>query len=177
MKKVVITCGLIAGGIVSGLMAISMVMYTRNPDINHSYVIGYASMILAFSLVFVGIKMFRDKHNGGAVSFGKAFMIGFYISLIASTMYVAVWALEYKYVFPDFMEKYSIQTINQIKAAGKSQAEIDAKLKEMAMYRDMYKNPVFFTLLTYAEILPIGLVISLISALILKKTKKEPIAN
>lgn len=169
MKKIVIICGLISGAIVSGLMGISMFMYTKNPDYNASYVTGYATMILAFSLIFVGIKIFRDKHNGGSISFGKAFRMGLYITLITSTIYVATWAVEYNYVFPDFMEKYSAHMISEVKASGASQAKMDAKLKEMAMYRDMYKNPLFFTLLTYAEILPVGLIVSLIAALILKK--------
>ena len=101
------------------------------------------------------------------------FLIGLYIVPIASTMYVAVWAVEYKYLYPDFMEKYSARMVTELKASGVAQAKMDAKLKEMAMYKDMYKNPFYFTLLTYAEILPVGLVVSLISALILKKKKKE----
>ena len=173
MKKIVMICGLISGGIVSGLMGLSMLMYNNNSDLKHSEVLGYATMILAFSLIFVGIKMFRDKHNGGTVTVGKGFLIGLYITLIASTMYVAVWALEYKYVFPDFMEKYSAQMISQVKSSGASPDKVDATLKQMAMYRDMYKNPVFFTLMTYAEILPVGLVISLVSALILKRSDKK----
>lgn len=175
MKKIVIVCGLIAGAIVASLMGISMLMYNNHPDSEHSMMLGYATMLLAFSLIFVGIKIFRDKHNGGTVSFGKGFMIGLYITLIASTIYVAVWALEYKYVFPDFMEKYSAGVVAKAKASGLSQDKLDAQLKEMAMYRDMYKNPVFFTVLTYAEILPVGLIVSAIAALILKrKNKGEP---
>ena len=174
MKKVVLTCGLISGAIVSGMMAIGTTLCVKNAGYKSSEVIGYTSMILAFSLVFVGIKMFRDKYNGGSVTFGKAFMVGFYISLIASTMYVLAWSIEYNYIFPDFMDKYSAHMIENAKATGKSQASIDATVKQMDMYKGMYKNPLFFVLLTYAEILPVGLVVSLISALILKiKDKKN----
>jgi uncharacterized protein DUF4199 len=172
MKKIVIVCGLISGGIVSALMGISIFIVDEHRDYNTSMVIGYATMVLAFSLIFAGIKIFRDKYNGGVVSFGKAFLAGLYISLIASTIYVATWALEYKYVFPDFMEKYSAHMIKEVKASGAGEAQVAEKLKQMNAYSDMYKNPMFFTLMTYAEILPVGIIISLISALILKRKNK-----
>jgi hypothetical protein len=172
MKKIVIVCGLISGGIVSALMGIGILVINEEKAYNTSMIIGYASMLLAFSLVFVGIKMFRDKHNGGVISFGKAFLMGVYISLIASTIYVAAWAVEYKYVFPDFMDKYAARTIREVKASGATEAQVAEKLKQMDMYRDMYKNPLFFTVMTYAEILPVGIIVSLIAALILKRKNK-----
>jgi len=171
MKKVVITCGLIAGAISVALMGIGIGLFDKNHT-ETSEIIGYTSMLLSASLIFVGIKIFRDKHNGGIVSFGKAFLIGLYISLIASTIYVAAWALEYKFIFPDFLDNYSAIMIAKAKASGAGPEKIAAQLKQLAMYRDMYKNPIFFTLLTYAEYLPVGLIISLIAALILKKSSK-----
>jgi hypothetical protein len=169
MKKIVIVCGIVSGAIVSALMAVELALGSCSSDFKYSELLGYSAMVLAFSLIFVGVKMYRDKHSDGVVSFGKAFRIGLLISLIASTIYVAVWAVEYKYWMPDFLDKYSAHMVTKIKASGMSQDKVDAKLKEMAMYKDMYKNPLFFTLMTYAEILPVGIVISLISALILKR--------
>jgi hypothetical protein len=169
MKKTVIVCGFVSGAIVSGMMAIGLALGTCDADFKYSELVGYTSMILAFSLIFAGVKMYRDKHNGGVVSFGKAFTIGFLISLIASTIYVAVWAVEYKYLVPDFMEKYSAHMVRKVKASGISQDKMDAQFKEMLKYKEMYKNPLFFTLMTYAEILPVGILVSLISALILKR--------
>lgn len=132
-------------------------------------VVGYTVMILAFSLIFVGIKNFRDKYNNGLVSFGSAFKIGAYITLVASTMYVVAWLFEYYLFIPDFMDVYSEHVINQAKTSGASLSEISSKTEEMAGYKEMYRNPFFVVLLTYTEVLPIGLVVSAISALILKK--------
>jgi hypothetical protein len=173
MKKTVLTYSLLSGAIITAIMGISAYWYSSHPDFEFKFgeIIGYGSMILTFSMIFVAIKAFRDKFNNGEVSFGKAFLIGLYISLIASTVYVAVWALEYHYLYPDFMEKYAAHAVAELKASGMPQDKMDAKLKEMAGYRDMYKNPIFFTLMTYAEILPVGIVVSLICALILKKKK------
>jgi hypothetical protein len=172
MKKTIIVHGIIAGIIVSFLMLSSLVYYSHcngNADYGGSMLIGYASMLIAFSLVFVGIRNYRDKYNEGVISFGNAFKIGIMIVLIASTFYVVTWLIDYFYFIPDFMEKYSAHALDKLKASGASQIEIDKQAKEMANFAKMYKNPFFNAMITYAEILPVGLVVTLISALILKR--------
>jgi hypothetical protein len=177
MKKNIIIYGLIAGAIVSALMLFSVNYFSHcegNVDYGTSMLIGYASMLLAFSLVFVGIRNYRDKYNGGVISFGKAFKIGLMIILIASTMYVIAWLIDYFFFIPDFMEKYSAHELDRLKASGASQIEINEQTKKMASFGKMYKNPFFNALMTYVEILPIGLIVTLISSLILKrKTAKN----
>jgi hypothetical protein len=172
MKKNIIVCGLIAGGIVAGVLSCSLLMSNGTMDFENGMLLGYASMLLAFSLVYVGIKNARDKYGDGVISFGGAFKTGFYISLIASTMYVLVWLIAYYFFIPDFMDKYATHALKQAQESGLSQLEIDKKAAEMLQYKEMYKNPLFVILLTYMEILPIGLVICAISALILKRKTK-----
>lgn len=172
MKKNIIVYGIIAGIIVSVIMLISVNSVSHqegNFDYNSSLLVGYASMLIAFSLVYVGIRNYRNKYNNGVISFGKAFKIGIIIVLIASTMYVVAWLIEYFYFIPDFMEKYSAHTLENLKASGAGQAEIDKQAKEMADFATMYKNPFFNAMMTYLEILPVGLVVTLISSLILKR--------
>jgi hypothetical protein len=169
MRKITIIYGLISGTISASLMAIGMNMCYTDPNYEHSMVVGYASMLLAFSLIFVAVKMFRDKENNGVVTLGQAFRIGLYISLIASTMYVVTWAILYNYFMPDFMVKYNAHEMELLKTSHASAAEIAEKTKNMKMAADWYKSPLFFTVLTYLEILPVGLIVSLICALILKK--------
>ncbi|MFN0187999.1 MAG: DUF4199 domain-containing protein [Bacteroidia bacterium] len=172
MKKNIIIYGLIAGIVVSVSM-LSSVNYLShcegNVDYNTSMLIGYASMLIAFSMVFVGIRNYRDKYNEGVVSFGKAFKIGITIVFIASTMYVCAWLVDYFFFIPDFMEKYSAHMIDQLKASGANQIEIDQQTKEMESFGKMYQNPFFNAMMTYAEILPVGLIVTLISSLILKR--------
>ena len=131
-------------------------------------------MIIAFSLIYIAVKNYRDKQNNGYISFGKAFKIGLLIALIASTMYVVVWAIMYNFFMPDFMEVYSQQMLEQAEA-NLTGAELEAKKAEMEKYKEWYKNPVFFTLLTYTEILPVGIVVALITALILKRKRKDTV--
>jgi hypothetical protein len=178
MKKNILIYGLIAGAVVSILMLFNVNYISHcegNVDYDTSLLIGYASMLIAFSLVFVGIRNYRNKYNGGVISFGKAFKTGILIVLIASTIYVAAWLIAYFFFMPDFAEKYSAQMLNELKASGASQLDIDKETKEMANLVRMLKNPFFNAMMTYAEILPVGLVVTLISSLILKrKTTKDP---
>jgi hypothetical protein len=172
MKKNIIVYGLIAGVVVSILMLAGVNYLSHcegNVDYNTSMLIGYASMLIAFSLVFIGIRNYRDKYNGGIISFGKAFKIGILIVLVASTIYVAAWLVDYFFFIPDFMEKYSAHMLDELKASGASQIEIDKQVKEMARFSTMYKNPFFNAMMTYAEILPVGLIVTLISSFILKR--------
>ncbi len=177
MKKNIIIYGLIAGIIVSILMVFSINYISHvdgKVDYNTSLLIGYASMLIAFSLVYVGIRNYRDKYNGGVISFGKAFKIGIMIVLIASTIYVVAWLIDYFFFIPDFMEKFSAQELDKLKSSGANQIEIDKETKEMANFTKMYKNPFFNAMMTYVEILPVGLIVTLISSLILKrKTAKN----
>ncbi len=172
MKKNIIIYGLIAGIVVSILMLFSINYISHvdgKVDYNTSLLIGYASMLIAFSLVYVGIRNYRDKYNGGVISFGKAFKIGITIVLIASTIYVVAWLIDYFFFIPDFMEKFSAQELDELKASGASQIEIDKETIKMANMVKMFKNPLFNAMMTYAEILPVGLIVTLISSLILKR--------
>ncbi len=172
MKKNVLVFGLIAGAIVS-VFAASVAFVGDNSDYDHSMLVGYAAMLVAFSFAFVGIKNYRDKYNGGLITFGKAFKTGFFISLIASTMYVITWMIVFHFFVPDFMDKYAEHMLKQAAAKGASAAEIAATTSEMATYKELYKNPVMVALLTYMEILPVGILVTLISAFILKRKTKS----
>jgi Protein of unknown function (DUF4199) len=172
MKKIVIVNGLIAGAITAGMFLITMGLYHKEGNFDGGMWFGYASMLLAFSLIFVAIIRYRDKYNNGAISFGKAFRIGLYITLIASTIYVVTWLIDYYVFIPDFAEKYAASMIDKLKAGGASVAEIAKHTKEMNSFKEMYKNPLFVILFTYIEILPVGLLLSLIASLILKRKAK-----
>lgn len=172
MKKNILVYGLIAGSVVSGLM-LSMINYMSHCegslDFDSSMLLGYASMLLAFSMVFVGIRNYRNHYNEGVISFGKAFKVGILIVLTASTVYVLTWLIYYFSAKPDFIQEYSAYMLDQLKADGASQAEIERQTAEMAEFAGMYENPLFNALMTYMEILPVGLLVTLISSLILKR--------
>lgn len=175
MKKNVWLYGVIAGLIVTAMMVVTTILCYNNPDFESSMALGFATMFLAFAFIWVGIKNVRDKYNNGVITFGKAFKIGLYISLIASTMYVAVWLVEYYVFIPDFMEKYTAHVIKEAKADNLSASELSDKIAEVNKYKEMYKSPILVVLLTYAEILPVGLIVSLICAMLVKRSATKEV--
>lgn len=173
MKKIVIIYGLIAGLIVSAVMVATTSTYCNNPNANmtEGMIYGFTAMIVAFSMAFVGIRNFRNKYNNGIISFGKAFQIGMLIVLIGSTMYVLAWEIEYNFFFPDFADKYAVKMMEAAKVKGTSATELATAATEANDFKVQYKNPLYRIFMTYVEILPLGIVITLISALILKRKK------
>lgn len=169
MKKTVIKYGLIGGGIVSLFMLISMPFMDANSDLKQSEILGYTVMLVAMSSIFIGIRSYRNHQLNGVISFGKAFQLGFYIALFASTMYVLSWMFLSEFILTDFMQIYWENSVEQLNSSGLSQAEIDLRLSEMKSWMEMYENPIVKFFFTYIEILPIGILVSLVSALILKK--------
>ena len=163
MNNIIVKNGLLGSSIVSALL-ISITMYMKsNPEKEVSMMIGFAGMLLAFIFVALGIKQQRNASNG-LISFGKAFLTGFWITLIISTIYVLVWLVILYNFFPNFAEHYTDMAI-----AKASPDELTKVTEEMNSFKEMYKNPIWVILFTYMEILPLGIVFSLISALILKK--------
>jgi len=163
MKKSIFKNGII-GGIIVSIVMIAMTYFMKtHPNQEPNPIMGFISMLLAFITVIIGIKRVRLDHNG-SITFGKAFLTGFGISFVIATIYVLVWLIIFYNFFPDFMEKYSEMVLKN--TPPESLAVKTAEMNQMAAW---YKSPVMVILLTYTEILPIGIIVSLISALILKK--------
>lgn len=163
MNSIILKNGLFGSIIVSALLIFITAYMKANPEKEVSMMIGFAGMLLAFIFVVLGIKQQKDANNG-SISLGKGFLTGFWITLIISTIYVLVWLVILYNFFPNFMEHYANMAIEKA-----SPDEVEKVTEEMKMYKEMYKNPVMVILLTYMEILPLGIVISFVSALILKK--------
>jgi hypothetical protein len=168
MKKIVLVFGLIIGIILCANMILMVNMMYTSPNFKGNDIVGYAAMVVLFSLIFFGVRNYRNKHLDGFISFGKAFKTGFLIALVGSTMYVVVWLFYYYLFVPDFIDVYTAHVLNECAVS-----DLPAKTVEMENFKEMYKNPFFVILITYSEVLPVGVVVALVSALILKKKEKN----
>jgi hypothetical protein len=175
MKKIVLIYGLIAGAIVSSMFFLSHP--SGEIDFENGMLIGYTSMVIAFALIFFGVKNYRDNHLNGVISFGKAFSVGILITLVASVIYAITWELYFNLLAPDFMAKYIEHYLKGMAESGASVAEIEEVRKEMASTADWYKNPIIRFAMTLMEIVPVGLIVTLICAALFRRSSflaKEP---
>jgi hypothetical protein len=172
MKKTVWTFGLISGGILSAMM-LATIPFEDRIGFDRGEVIGYTTMVVAFLLIFFGIRSYRDNVAGGEVTFGRALAIGSLIAGIASVCYVATWEVIYYKLTPDFATKYQAYMVDQAKSSGASQEAIDKKVAEAKKFTEMYKNPAMNAAITFAEPLPVALVIALVSAGILSRRRRS----
>lgn len=169
MKRTVLIFGLILGTILCLNMVYMVHLCYTNPDFKSNDIAGYTVMVVIFSMIFFGVRNYRNKQLNGPITFGKAFKTGALIAFVGSTMYVVVWLFYYYLFVPDFLDKYIPHVL---KEAAQNGADLAAKTQEMESFREMYKNPLFVIIITYLEVLPIGLIVALVSALILKRKKK-----
>ena len=175
MKKTVLTFGLISG-------AVSIVMMVTNTSLadqlgfDMGVILGYTILVLSFLMVFVGIRSYRDKVNGGSITFKRALGVGLLITVVSCVCYVATWEILYFRTpfFRDFMGKYSAYTVDRVKASGASAAEVEAQVQQMKEFTELYENPLYNIAFTFMEPLPVGLLVTLISAAVLRKKERAP---
>ena len=171
MKKTVWTFGLISGALASALMAATIPFQDEN-GFDHSLVVGYATIVLSFLLIYFGVRSYRENVGKGTVRFGRALAVGSLIGLIASACYVATWEVMYFKFMPDFMTRYNARELEKARAAGASEATLAQKKIELDKFEKMYQNPAINVAFTFLEPLPVALVIALVSAGLLSRRKK-----
>ena len=172
MKKVVLTFGLIAGAVLSAMMAISMLFHDAI-GFDKAMVVGYTTMVIAFLLVYFGIRTYRDNVAGGTVPFGRAFAIGMMIAGIATICYAATWQVISATYMKDYFAKYSAYMVEKERQKGSPAAVVAARQAEMDKYAEMYKNPALVFAFTLIEPLPVALIISLVSAGVLSRRRRN----
>ena len=171
MKKTVLTFGLIAGLIISVLMNASLLL--ANKIGSHSMALGYTIMVASFLLIYFGIRSYRDNNLAGQISFGRAFTCGILITLITTVFYVVSWEIIFFNFIPHFMDGYFAAQIHKVQSAGLDPATTAAKIAAIQHSQQLYQNPFVNAAYTFIEPLPVGLIITLISAAILRR--KSPV--
>ena len=167
MKKTVLIFGLIAGVMMAAMM-FGTLPFTDSAWLqSHSMFIGYTAIVLSFMLVFFGIRSYRENIGGGTITFGRAFAVGILITLISSVLYVVTWEIMY-FGVPSFGAKFMAMCTAHIKNSGASPEAIQTQLNQLK-YLD---NPFINAAMSFIEPFPVGLIITLISALILRKKTK-----
>jgi hypothetical protein len=169
MKKTVLTFGLIAGLIISVLMDGSLLLANKIGSGHNSMLLGYTMMVASFLLIYFGVRSYRDNNLAGQISFGRAFACGILIALITTVCYVATWEILYFNFMPHFMDGYFAAQIHKVQSSGLDPATTAAKVAEIQHTQELYQNPFVNMAYTFIEPLPVGLLITLISAAVLRR--------
>lgn len=169
MKNLILRYGLYSGAASALFMSVMAWKFHNSGDMTGGEVYGYGGMILSMLFVYLGVRLYRDRERNGVISFGEAFKVGGLIALISCVCYVVAWMLLYEFVMPDFMEKYASFMIEKMKTDGASEIKIQETVAQMEQYKEMYKNPLIRAGMTFIEPLPVALLMSLVSAGILRK--------
>lgn len=173
MRKTILKYGLMAGGVLVLTMFATVPFLDRIVEIGA--VVGYTSMVLAFLLVYFGVRSYRDTVAGGVIGFGRAFRVGLGIAGIACCCYVASWQVIYHTIVPDFAETYATQVMEKSRASGATEAELAKQRADMDEFITMYRKPLVNIAFTFLEPLPVAFLMTLIAAALLRRREQTPV--
>lgn len=165
------------GAISAAIIAASSLFFWATKGTDHgdgSVFVGYLTMLVALSLIFVGLKRYRDKEKGGVIKFLPALGFGLGITAVAGVAYVAAWEVYLASTDYSFAPEYVAAVLEKARAGGASEAALQAQAAELGKFVEQYKNPLFRLPLSFIEIFPVGLVVALVSAGVLRNPKAFP---
>jgi hypothetical protein len=174
MKSFVVKFGLISGAISVALMFLTFVLLQGPWLFENGVYVGYAGMVLSFSVIFLGVRSYREQVGQGSVSFGKAFQAALLMALISSCCYALAWLVISHFFYPDFWDHYIQHEMNSLRQSGAAETVLQEKMKKMEEYKSMTANPILNALFAFVEPLPVGFIVALISAAILRRKAANP---
>ena len=169
--KYALIYGLLSGSVIAAVITAGLIL---GPEGTHSLWFGYLVMLVALTFIFVGVKRYRDVERGGVIKFLPAFGMGLAIAIVAGIAYVCVWEAYLAVSGYRFMDEYIAAMIRHRQAEGASAAEIARLTAEMESMRVSYANPLFRIPMTFLEVFPVGLLIAIASAALLRNPKLLP---
>lgn len=168
-----LTYGGLAGAVLGLFIAVVGLLHERVAWVATT-AFGYSVMLVAMSFIFVGVKRYSDVEGGGVIGFGRALGIGLLIALIAGIAYALMWEIYLAATHYRFMDEYIAKMVRDAHASGKSAAEIAKISADMDSMRTMYANPLIRVPMTFAEVAPVGVVVAIVSAALLRNPRLLP---
>lgn len=163
----------LGAGIIVGTPMLAMMILLKG-HMPESYLLGYGTMLLALSLVFVAVKRHRDEANGGVIKFLPAFGLGLGISCVAGVLYCLAWEAALALSHSDFAAGYAAMAVEKARAEGISAEKLAKLIADMETFKKQYANPFYRVPMTFAEIFPVGVLVSLVSAGLLRNSRFLP---
>ena len=168
MKKPVLTFGILSG-LVSTALMFATLPFLEKIGFEKGLIVGYTGIVLSLLFVYFGVRSYRDNQQAGTITFGRAFGVGLLITLISCVFYVVSWQVLSRNFMPDFADQYGARVIADARAAGADEATLAKTAAEMAEMKKMMNDPIVGSAMVFIEPFPVGLLVTLISAAVLKK--------
>jgi uncharacterized protein DUF4199 len=172
MKKDVWKYGLLSGLALAILVAVT-VPFEHHTNARWTMAFSYTIMVLSFLIVFVGVKHYRDTECGGSITFGRALAVGMLMMLISCACYVAMWEVLMATVEKNFAHEYTASLVKRAQNSGLQGAALEAKIAEVRKFEAMYSNPLYSAAMTLLEPLPVGMVMALVTAGVLRRKPED----
>ena len=172
MKNTVLKFGVISGVVAAALM-FTTTFFVEQIGFDRGVYVGYTGILISMLFVYFGIRSYRDNVLGGQITFARGFNAGILITVISCLFYVGMWLIVYYTLMPDFGDKWGAYIIETARAKGASQAEIDAAIQQAKQAKTMLENPIINAAVSFTEPFPVGLLVTLISAAVLRKQEKN----
>lgn len=173
MLRISLIYGGIAGLVVITVLLLGITVLKHESFISTEW-FGYLTMLVALSMIFLGVKRYRDTEKGGVIRFLPALAMGLGIAVVAGVIYVVVWEIYLAASGYHFMDAYVAGIIAADKAKGMSGTALAAKIAELDAMKTNYANPLFRVPMTFLEIFPVGLIVAVLSAAVLRFPKVLP---
>ena len=174
MTALIFRYGIIAGLIIGIPMMWRMISAKPGEVPVVGMLLTYLVMIVALTAVFLGIKAYRDKMLGGVIRFLPALGVGLGISAVASILYALACEVSSAYSSFDFVAFYKAYMVESAQASGGTPAEVNQAIANAEAFEKMYRNPLYRVPMVFVEMFPVGVLISLISAALLRNPRVLP---
>ncbi|MEQ9403993.1 MAG: DUF4199 domain-containing protein [Cyclobacteriaceae bacterium] len=168
-KKIAVKYGAISGLLIVSSWFIGYMLSGGETHFEGGEVVGYGVMLLALTAVFMGVKSKRDDSDNPTFTFKEGFLTGLGIVIVASLIYVIGWLIYMPTFAPDFIDKYQTSQIELVQNSELSPEEKTNQINEVRESIENYKKPHVMVAYTFIEIFPVGLIVALITALILRR--------
>jgi Protein of unknown function (DUF4199) len=170
MLSLIVRYGVI-GGLIVGIPLFTITLAFGDLGSPWGYVVGYLIMLIGLSTIFIAIKRHRDADLGGVIKFWPALGMGLAISFVAGIFYVLAWEAVLDIGHLDFASTYAQSMIDAAKAKGLTGDALAKVIAEAKQFRTSYANPLYRLPETFAEIFPVGVLVSLVSAALLRNSR------
>ena len=171
--KYALIYGLLSGSVVAATITAGLILGGTD-GFTHSLWFGYTVMFVALSFIFFGVKRYRDVERGGVIRFLPAWGMGLAIAVVAGIAYVTIWEIYLASTNYRFMDEYIAGIARARQEAGVAADAIAREMAEMNSMRELYNNPFLRVGITFLEIFPVGLIVSLVSAALLRNPRLLP---